>query len=1323
MKHWRYSLVLLLPLAVFLFTSPASAATYTVNSTDADSDGSCDVFVDGVSDCTLLEALIAANVNAGHDTVTFNIDGSFAKVDGQWQILVPPATGMHMSDSVTIDASSVWNTDLDIPGVRIENTTLDSSATVFLFQSGAADSQISGLEIVGGESALSIQGANMTIGTNCDGSSDAHERNVIHSSGSKAIFVTAGVSGYVIAGNYIGVDSAGTSVSGTANWGITTQGGPGLIGYKEGTSGTCSAAVQRNVIGASGGAWGYGVQTTESAQDVVISGNYIGVGADGSTSIGDLGYDGVRIDSSASGITVGTDGDGTDDDLEGNLIGGWSKGIFARDTATNVRASGNWIGFASDHSTAVANATGITIRIDGMIVGWCDTGVHATLCSDAGSQASQANVIGHSTSRGIRFDRGGDGAFIYGNYIGTDSTGVSDFGNTEHGIQMRQTDEDGPFYIGANTANQTNLIKFNGIGIFIDGQSKGDSFTALEDYRIVGNTISNNDTYGVHVHTTELYGTEGPNDGQITDNTIENNGDTGVLIEGSSPLVQDNTVSSNGAYGVYAFSDFKPTLGSYTNPYGTLSPDNADNDVVAQPNITGNTVQSNTSGGIYLVDAEPWNDDTLVADNTVSGNTGFNIRKDWYVGVELFLAGTPLAAGVTTVRLLPSGALDCVGTCEGSSVASAGGSNYLWGPSGVDYDDETTWFQVPEYLVDTDDQTVQYSPYRVQVTGEHINEGGVPVYTVDADTTDDEASGGLDAGKATGVNSDVYRYQVLEANVQYPQEDSVSVDLPQASIAHTPLGQSDTSVLWYFRNDDPTIESFDLIRYEDEDEIVIVSGRNLANKAYFLEETGLSPETEYCDRYIVAHNSAGSSDAILLPCVQTQLEGVFLPVIGVACVVTAAEAFLYQPVTGSSGGMFGQATAGASPLLALGLIMLVGGMRVRHKRRRGTVAHEKCREMYKAYFAAGVAVGVVVFFAVRLSAASPFDLAPEMELVPIEADTVLQQGDRVHVDVHVANFGDIAGQDIFLGLDKTAGLTVDEQSVKLNGDRPLLDVSEEQVTLRLDEITPDQELSIGFDATIDVEVGLIQYVGHLWGENVEDSTSNTLYFDVGGADEQEGQEELGDDEALIDRQDSLFIPRQGALVRAQTVPTIYFIGSDGQRHAFPRWGTFRSWFPEDTDVQVLSDVIITQIPTGPDMTLRSGTLLVKAVGEPFVYALEPDRTLRWIPSEEEAARLYGSEWAALVIDLSVSEMATYDFGPSIEVGGYPSGMLVSDGIGVCYIDQGMCRPVSENGYRSNGFLDQYTFPVPFGTLQQFGAGALIDHLEPKIVGSCPCNQE
>src|ERR1700730_17003756 len=73
----------------------AYAATFTVNTAADHDDGVCNV-----ADCTLREAINAANVSAGTDTITFNISGAAVHT------ITPTSPLPTITDPVIIDGTS-----------------------------------------------------------------------------------------------------------------------------------------------------------------------------------------------------------------------------------------------------------------------------------------------------------------------------------------------------------------------------------------------------------------------------------------------------------------------------------------------------------------------------------------------------------------------------------------------------------------------------------------------------------------------------------------------------------------------------------------------------------------------------------------------------------------------------------------------------------------------------------------------------------------------------------------------------------------------------------------------------------------------------------------------------------------------------------------------------------------------------------------------------------------------------------------------------------------------------------------------------------------
>jgi hypothetical protein len=176
-----------------------------------------------------------------------------------------------------------------------------------------------------------LQGASgCRVGVNPADANPPAERNVIASD----VRLQAAFDN-VVDGNYIGTD-----VSGLQSLGVHTAvlldgaSHDNLIGTNaDGFRDAC----ERNVI--TGNVWLSGVSNN------VIAGNYIGLGADGTTALGGNLY----LDSGSQSNRIGTNGDGRFDDAERNIINsaGEDVVIVGPTTSGNV-VDGNWIGADKD---------------------------------------------------------------------------------------------------------------------------------------------------------------------------------------------------------------------------------------------------------------------------------------------------------------------------------------------------------------------------------------------------------------------------------------------------------------------------------------------------------------------------------------------------------------------------------------------------------------------------------------------------------------------------------------------------------------------------------------------------------------------------------------------------------------------------------------------------------------------------------------------------------------------------------------------------------------------------------------------------------------
>ena len=97
--------------------------------------------------------------------------------------------------------------------------------------------------------------------------------------------------------------------------------------------------------------------------------------------------------------------------------------------------------------------------------------------------------------------------------------------------------------------------------------------------------------------------------------------------------------------------------------------------------------------------------------------------------------------------------------------------------------------------------------------------------------------------------------------------------------------------------------------------------------------------------------------------------------------------------------------------------------------------------------------------------------------------------------------------------------------------------------------------------------------------------------------------------------------------------TVYFIGGDGLRHAFPDETVFASWGFSFDEVRVIDRTTLHSYTLGANVSMRPGTFLVKAPSVPDVFVVSGIHELRHIPGEEAAQRWFGENWDKRVRDI------------------------------------------------------------------------------------------
>jgi hypothetical protein len=137
----------------------------------------------------------------------------------------------------------------------------------------------------------------------------------------------------------------------------------------------------------------------------------------------------------------------------------------------------------------------------------------------------------------------------------------------------------------------------------------------------------------------------------------------------------------------------------------------------------------------------------------------------------------------------------------------------------------------------------------------------------------------------------------------------------------------------------------------------------------------------------------------------------------------------------------------------------------------------------------------------------------------------------------------------------------------------------------------------------------------------------------------------------------------GMLIKRPDISSVYYVGVDGKRYAFPNEKIFLSWYTKAElavkakggVVEVITAETLAQIPLANKMVVyRPGVRMVKVESDPKVYAVSKGGMLRWVKGdgapkggESIAKALYGAGWGKKIDDMSVAFFAGYTFGADI----------------------------------------------------------------------------
>jgi len=469
---------------------------------------------------------------------------------------------------------------------------------------------------------------------NTIGGDTAGERNLLSGNTMDGIRIEgSGSDNNLVKGNYIGVDVSGIGTVENGENGVHI-----MNGAKNNTIGGATSA-EGNVISAN---MISGVRINGSGtQGNVISNNLIGLGADGSYDLGNVG-DGIYLYEDSTDTVIGP----------GNVISGNQNDGIWIDGVNGTQIFGNHIGTNAGGSAARKNDSyGIMV------------GSGAANTQIGGDIPAARNIISGNDGYGIYIvGSGTNNITIAGNYIGLGTNGSLAIGNEGDGIGIGDGAQD--VTIGGNNPGKRNLISGNagygivvsGIethGLIISGNYIGTDLSGLTDQ---GNAYT-----GVHIYNgvhDVLIG--GDSSGER--NVISGNDECGIDFWASTDAVDNVTVTGNyigiGADGITALGNTDHgiivsqkvsnlTIGGNTPVKRNIIAANGLNGIYLQGSdvlrntVLGNYIGTDSSGffalgnnqdGIHI--SYSAHDNIIGPDNLIANNSGDGVRVD-----------TPLAIG------------------------------------------------------------------------------------------------------------------------------------------------------------------------------------------------------------------------------------------------------------------------------------------------------------------------------------------------------------------------------------------------------------------------------------------------------------------------------------------------------------------------------------------------------------------------------------------------------------------------------------------------------------------------------------------------------
>jgi Right handed beta helix region len=315
--------------------------------------------------------------------------------------------------------------------------------------------------------------------------------------------INGGTSRDVVAGDFIGTNSNGTSGGGPLANVNGVEIGAGATGNTIGGS----SAAARDVI--SGNSTAGVVITDPGTEDNVVEGDDIGTNAGGTAPIGN-GYAGVIIGNQASYNTVA----GSSDIISAN----GTYGVLIDGTGSDFNlVAGDFIGTNYNGTSALGNTDGVDVE---------NGAAENTI---GGTTTAACNVISGNTLDGVQLSSAGPNDVVEGDYIGTNAAGTGALPNARDGVMIQ-----GGSYGDLVGVGLGDLIAYNeGNGVQVT--------SGCYDNTIESDTVEYNNANGVWL--------DADSNDTVAGCFIGGNGDYGIYDTGSNDDLVNNTIFNNNGLG------------------------------------------------------------------------------------------------------------------------------------------------------------------------------------------------------------------------------------------------------------------------------------------------------------------------------------------------------------------------------------------------------------------------------------------------------------------------------------------------------------------------------------------------------------------------------------------------------------------------------------------------------------------------------------------------------------------------------------------------------------------------------------------------------